>query len=405
MKHIIFYFIVVLMVFIVSTAGMAVTNDVFPSFSSAYGNSTSNSYQNTANLSPFTGNSTSFSYRSYSGYLPAQVLSPSLLTIPDPNMNFVSPSPTSDNLQPTTKVTATVVLQNTGGNTVSSVNYRITNSGIANFNGWRADASATVINSTSTLYTISIPNTAGDSFTEGTNNYIQWMVTNNAGAQSQSSPYQIIITTNDMPSIVITQPDVKSEFTSISPYIAATITGGAAPLSVQVIIDRAAGGNVATVTPLSSSQCIFVPTTNMLTYKYDGPALSPGVQYKLTVTATDSLGKVGGSTPLLFIPQNGAIADLIPYPSPFDPKVQPVVIRYVLGSKSDVWINIYDMSGRIVKVVLDNQSRGPGLCEDTWNGTNFGGSELANGVYFCELIAKTDQGTYKKYKSLAIFGK
>ena len=106
-----------------------------------------------------------------------------------------------------------------------------------------------------------------------------------------------------------------------------------------------------------------------------------------------------------FITKVGEISDLIPYPSPFDPKKQPVVIRYVLEKKSDVWINIYDMSGRIVKAVIDNQGRGPGLCEDQWNGANFGGEKLANGVYFCEIVAKNDDGKFKRYSSLAIFGK
>ena len=402
MKNIIFSFILVFLVFTVFAAELSATSEVFPSFSSAYGSSASASYMNITNLSPLTGNTTGFSYRLSGGYLPAQVISPSLLTLPDPNMNFILPLPAPDNVQPSTQVTALVTLQNTGGNTVAFVNYRISNSGPSSFNSWRADAIATVINSSTTLYKITIP-TSLDSFTEGSNNYIQWLVQNDAGAQSLSSPYQIVISTSDVPFVQITQPDIKSQYTSLAPNIAATITGGAALASVQVSINNSAGSNIITLSSLSRP-AIFDATRNMVSYKYDGPALSADAHYTLTITATDTAGKVGTSS-LPLIPKGGAIADLIPYPSPFDPKVQPVVIRYVLDKKSDVWINIYDMSGRVVKRVVDAQSRGPGLCEDTWNGSNFGGSELANGVYFCELVAKNDQGTYKKYKSLAIFGK
>jgi flagellar hook assembly protein FlgD len=95
----------------------------------------------------------------------------------------------------------------------------------------------------------------------------------------------------------------------------------------------------------------------------------------------------------------------VPYPSPFNPKIQPVVIRYVLEKRSNVWINIYDMSRKIVKRVVEAEPRGPGLCEDKWYGVNFGGEQLANGVYFCEVIAKNGDGEARKYTALGIFGK
>ena len=81
------------------------------------------------------------------------------------------------------------------------------------------------------------------------------------------------------------------------------------------------------------------------------------------------------------------------------------MIRYVLDKRCEVSINIYDMSRRLVKTVVDNLVREAGISEDPWNGTNFANQELANGVYFCEIVAKDSDGEHRRYTSLAIFGK
>lgn len=382
----------------------------FPSFSCGFGSCSSASYGNISNMgSAVSDNSSSLSFRSYSGYLPSQVVIPTLFVIPDPNIVFIDQSPVSDSFQPTVNVTSRVTVQNSGGNKIWLVEYRVSKSGPAdsNFGPWRLDASTdTVIDATRTSFKISIPNAAGDSFAEGTNNYIQWLVINDAGAQSQSGAFRVSVSTNDAPSIVITQPDVKSDFTSLSPMLAATISdqfGGVDPAAIQIKIDDAVGANIITVNS-SANTSIYDPVKNTLSYKYSGPALTVNASYNLTISATDKLGKASSAS-RQFVPKTGQIADLIPYPSPFDPKKQPVILRYVLDKRSDVWIYIFDMGGRIVKTVAEAQGRGPGLCEDQWSGTNFGGEELANGVYFCEIKIKNDDGEFKRYASLAIYGK
>ncbi|MEW6557849.1 MAG: FlgD immunoglobulin-like domain containing protein [Elusimicrobiota bacterium] len=104
------------------------------------------------------------------------------------------------------------------------------------------------------------------------------------------------------------------------------------------------------------------------------------------------------------------IVDLVPYPCPFDPSKESIKIRYVLDNIAEkVSINIYDMSGRLVKTIVHNQQKAAGMHEeDTWDGTNYAGEKLANGIYFCEIIAKEfkiDGGQERRYTALAIFGK
>ena len=96
---------------------------------------------------------------------------------------------------------------------------------------------------------------------------------------------------------------------------------------------------------------------------------------------------------------------MVPYPCPFDPK-EGTTIRYVLAKDSKVTINIYNMAGRLVKTVIMNEERGAGEhTQDKWFGDNYVREELANGIYFCEIIAEDDDGEHRYYQSLAIFGK
>ena len=102
----------------------------------------------------------------------------------------------------------------------------------------------------------------------------------------------------------------------------------------------------------------------------------------------------------------GAIADIVPYPSPFDPAKEKMVLKYVLDKESKVTIHLYDMAGKFIKTIIKNEERSEGEHnEDTWDGTNYADSRLANGVYVCELIVKNSEGEHRRYQTLAIFGK
>lgn len=74
------------------------------------------------------------------------------------------------------------------------------------------------------------------------------------------------------------------------------------------------------------------------------------------------------------------------YPNPFNPAT---TIGFSLSETDGVNLRIFDVSGQLVRVVLDQQmDRGTHTVQ--WNGTNDGGQQVASGIYFYEL--KTDQG-------------
>ncbi|RKZ13172.1 hypothetical protein DRQ53_01680 [bacterium] len=73
-------------------------------------------------------------------------------------------------------------------------------------------------------------------------------------------------------------------------------------------------------------------------------------------------------------------------PNPFNPSTQ---IRFELTHASRVRISIFDASGRQLRVLTD-ESMGAGPHQETWDGRDSSGKELASGVYYCRLQAGTE---------------
>ena len=95
------------------------------------------------------------------------------------------------------------------------------------------------------------------------------------------------------------------------------------------------------------------------------------------------------------------VANIVTYPSPFNPKKQKVKIKYVLGNTSNVTIRLYDKAGKVVCKLVDGEERSAGTNEEEWDGKNYAGETLATGAYIVEIIAGSD----RRYTALAIVGK
>ncbi len=79
------------------------------------------------------------------------------------------------------------------------------------------------------------------------------------------------------------------------------------------------------------------------------------------------------------------------YPNPFNPST---VIEFTLPTYQRVSLVIYDILGRLVKTLV-NEERHAGQHRVTWNGTNNSGSQVSSGVYFYEMRT-VDMVTVKK---------
>ena len=82
---------------------------------------------------------------------------------------------------------------------------------------------------------------------------------------------------------------------------------------------------------------------------------------------------------------NEAIGEhfLLAYPNPFD---QQTNIEYYIENESEVHLQIYDINGRLVKNIVNNNLQ-QGRQTISWNGQNESGNDLSNGLYLIYLRA------------------
>ncbi len=79
------------------------------------------------------------------------------------------------------------------------------------------------------------------------------------------------------------------------------------------------------------------------------------------------------------------------YPNPFNPVTR---LKFSLKEKGPVSLRVYDVSGRLVRVLVD-EVREAGSYEAVWDGTNDGGRITASGIYFCRMEAGGYERTLK----------
>lgn len=78
------------------------------------------------------------------------------------------------------------------------------------------------------------------------------------------------------------------------------------------------------------------------------------------------------------------------YPNPFNPET---TIRYQLGKRSRVVVEIYNMLGGKIRTLV-NENKNTGSHSVAWNGMNEAGRPVAGGVYFYRI--KADEFTAAK---------
>ncbi|RMH68790.1 MAG: T9SS C-terminal target domain-containing protein [Gemmatimonadetes bacterium] len=77
----------------------------------------------------------------------------------------------------------------------------------------------------------------------------------------------------------------------------------------------------------------------------------------------------------------GALLSLSNFPNPFNPRT---TIRYHLPQTGQVTLRIYDLSGRLIRTVVD-QPQAPGEYSVLWDGTDDQQQVVESGVYFYRL--------------------
>jgi len=71
------------------------------------------------------------------------------------------------------------------------------------------------------------------------------------------------------------------------------------------------------------------------------------------------------------------------FPNPFNPLTK---IRFDLAHPTVVDLRIYDLQGRLVRVLVTNELLKPGKYESEWNGRDERGAKAATGVYLYRMV-------------------
>jgi len=79
-------------------------------------------------------------------------------------------------------------------------------------------------------------------------------------------------------------------------------------------------------------------------------------------------------------------------PNPFNPST---TLRFGIPSPARVSLSIYDMSGRFVRILIQDESLDAGWHMRAWDGTDGLGQQQPSGVYFYEIKAGTHRATHK----------
>ena len=91
--------------------------------------------------------------------------------------------------------------------------------------------------------------------------------------------------------------------------------------------------------------------------------------------------KAPGATPTLF------------YPGDADPSVATTNLRVTVQRPADVTWNVTDRAGVSIQNERFQQPTDPAALAWTWDGTDYGGQRVPDGMYYSVITATTPEGT------------
>jgi len=125
-------------------------------------------------------------------------------------------------------------------------------------------------------------------------------------------------------------------------------------------------------------------------FSFEDNRVESGVSYFYALEALYHDGSteiVGEISALVELPKQFLLTQN--FPNPFNPETQ---IKYDLPIAAVVSLRIYDIQGRLVRKLLDEEAVSAGFHRVVWNGRDGYGSAVASGLYFYSIIARPHQG-------------
>jgi len=126
------------------------------------------------------------------------------------------------------------------------------------------------------------------------------------------------------------------------------------------------------------------------TFSYVDDSAAPGKSYRYMLGVVDNEGEFVSPIQLLTMPAATTRLEQNS-PNPFNPQT---AIRFTLDAKQNVTLAVYDVSGRLVRM-LASGTQDVGTHSITWDGRDSAGSTVSSGVYFYRLDAGKFSATKK----------
>jgi flagellar hook assembly protein FlgD len=117
--------------------------------------------------------------------------------------------------------------------------------------------------------------------------------------------------------------------------------------------------------------------------------------HTLTLKAWDNYNNSSVKSILFLVETDGkfVLKNLLNYPNPFLIETSISAQHNRPESEMEVIINIYNLDGRIVKIIKTRvSSAGYNLPPIIWDGNDDGGKKVASGMYPYTVVATTDNG-------------
>ena len=98
------------------------------------------------------------------------------------------------------------------------------------------------------------------------------------------------------------------------------------------------------------------------------------------------------ATKVITVKSSGNAVDVAAYPNPFNPQTS---IAYTTRQAGRVTMNVYNVSGRLVRTLKQDEYTDAGTHEVSWNGLDNVGRRVPSGVYFVKATVGGDTSIYK----------
>ncbi|MFC1785537.1 T9SS type A sorting domain-containing protein [Candidatus Neomarinimicrobiota bacterium] len=139
-------------------------------------------------------------------------------------------------------------------------------------------------------------------------------------------------------------------------------------------------------------------TSSQTNYEYIDKLIEPNITYDYRLADVDFSGVITYHSVRTVTVEKAPLPTVVEefqvlpaYPNPFNPNT---TITYGLDINSEVIIQIYDISGRLIKELL-NKEQPKGWHSIQWNGTNKLAKIVPNGQYFVKIISDNRERTQK----------